>query len=210
MISGIRIFDRLNIEFPEKEIFLRLGGNCFKTVLDENARIRLMQSSRSAFELCVPRGRFAVLKIDDLTTGGADTPDGFLALGQKFCAMSKNAAYLWCGAVTVGEPIIRRRDGFDRISDSAVADAVGSECADAAMDVLFSIARAELLRQGMVLDEHRYSPGYGDMPLSLQTFFYQKLNMAEMGITLTGNCFLLPEKSVTAFAFIHNLQENQQ
>ena len=39
---------------------------------------------------------------------------------------------------------------------------------------------------------------------------YKKLNMAEMGITLTGNCFLLPEKSVTAFAFIHNLQENQQ
>ena len=169
-----------------------------------------MQISRRAFELCLPQGRWMMLKINSASADGVDTEKGVLPLGKVFMQKWNNAAFLWCGAVTIGNALTAARDNLERVSESAVYDAVGSECADAAMDVLFSIARAELLRQGMVLDEHRYSPGYGDMPLSLQTFFYQKLNMAEMGITLTGNCFLLPEKSVTAFAFIHNLQENQQ
>ena len=204
-----RVFERLNIEFPEKEIFLRLGGNCFKTTLDESARFQLMQSSRHAFSLCQAQGRFAVLPINANHHNGVDTPEGFLALGEDFSSQCRNASHLWCGAVTIGENLTRWRDETNSITASAIADAVGSECADGAMDALTRLARNELCRRGLGLAERRFSPGYGDMPLELQKFFYNKLNMAQMGIRLTENCFLFPEKSVTAFAFIYNLQENQ-
>lgn len=208
-MADSRVFERLNIEFPEKEIFLRLGGNCFKTTLDESARLQLMKSSRNAFSLCQAQGRFAVLPITAAYRNGVDTPEGFLNLGEDFCTQCRNAGFLWCGAVTIGEQLTNWRDETNSITASAIADAVGSECADAAMDALTRLARNELRRRGLGLSERRFSPGYGDMPLELQKLFYDKLNMAQMGIRLTENCFLFPEKSVTAFAFIYNLQENQ-
>ena len=59
---------------------------------------------------------------------------------------------------------------------------------------------AHLARFGGVLESRRYSPGYGDMPLEEQKVFYRILEMQDMGITLTENCFMIPEKSVTAVA----------
>ena len=75
------------------------------------------------------------------------------------------------------------------------------------MDALCTLARAELRRQGLSLSPGRYSPGYGDMPLELQKLFYSNLKMAEMKLSLTAENFFKPEKTVTAFAFVHSLQE---
>ena len=210
MVPVIRKFDRLSIEFPEKEIFLRLGGNCFKTTFDDDYRLRYTGLSRKLFALCEAQGRFTVLPISAICQNGVETSDGFLELGTQFCSRAANAAALWCGAVTIGKKLTDWRDNSSGIAESAIADAVGSECADAAMDVLCKIAETDLRRSGLLLDKHRFSPGYGDMPLALQQFFYRKLEMPQMGITLNKNNFLLPEKSVTAFAFIRSTQENQQ
>ena len=168
-----------------------------------------MQISRNAFELCSPQGRFSVLPVTGISGNGVRTPEGFLELGKNFCSATQHASHLWLGAVTIGGELTSWRDASTSVTDSAIADAVGSECADAAMDVLYLLARSELRRRGLVLDGQRFSPGYGDMPLALQSFFYRKLNMDQMGVSLNTNNFLLPEKSVTAFAFIHNLQEKQ-
>lgn len=58
------------------------------------------------------------------------------------------------------------------------------------------------------LSEHetlrpRFSPGYGDVPLSLQTQVLAALDaQRKLGITLTDTFFMTPCKSVTAFAGI--------
>lgn len=209
MIPAIRKFERLSIEFPEKEIFLRLGGNCFKTTIDKESRTRYNGLSRKLFALCEPQGRFITLPISEIHANGVETADGFLELGTQFCSRAANAAALWCGAVTIGKTLPLWRDNASSIAESAIADAVGSECADAAMDTLCKISGTDLRRAGSIMDTRRFSPGYGDMPLALQQFLYRKLEMSQMGITLDQNNFLLPEKSVTAFAFIHSTQENQ-
>ena len=44
----------------------------------------------------------------------------------------------------------------------------------------------------------RYSPGYGDFPLSCQRFLFDALQVSKkIGITLTDNYFMLPMKSIT-------------
>ena len=201
----VHIFDHLAVEFPEKAVFLRLGGHCTKTGLNEREQLQFMQISRRAFGCCEPCGRWSVLKFSPLGVDRVKTERGVLLLGEDFCRTAQNASHLWCGAVTIGNKLTALRDELDSVSASAVYDAVGSECADAAMDMLYSLSRSELLRNRMVLSERRFSPGYGDMPLTLQNFFYSELDMAQMQVTLSENNFFIPEKSVTAFAFIHTL-----
>lgn len=202
----MRIFDRIAIEFPEKEVFLRLGGNSFKTVLAGGMTTEFARHCAKAYAAVAPCGRYKVSAIS-LSLPDVVVCDGEeIFLGRDFVSQAEGAEYLWCGAVSIGHELEKLMEESDSMSLRAIYDASGSECADAAMDVLFHLAGNELLRRGLVLSPRRFSPGYGDMPLVLQKFFYHKLNMAEMGVTLTEKMFLVPEKSVTAFAFIHSLQ----
>lgn len=46
----------------------------------------------------------------------------------------------------------------------------------------------------------RFSPGYGDVSLSLQRVLFQTLDATrKLGVTLSASCFMTPTKSVTAF-----------
>lgn len=45
----------------------------------------------------------------------------------------------------------------------------------------------------------RYSPGYGDVPLTVQKDFFRLLNCERIGLTLMDTLIMAPEKSVTAF-----------
>ena len=204
----VHIFDHIALEFPEKEIFFRLGGHCVKTGLNDHDKLHLMQTSRRAFELCRPQGRWMKLKINSVSSDGVDTEKGFLQLGRVFMQKYDRAAFLWCGAATIGNKLTTARDELKLLADSAIYDAVGSECADRTMDTVFRLSSSELLRQGMALTPHRFSPGYGDMPLEMQRFLFNALDMAQMGVMVNEYNYLIPEKSVTAFAFINTLQGN--
>lgn len=46
----------------------------------------------------------------------------------------------------------------------------------------------------------RFSPGYGDLPLSYQNFVFQRLQMGRLGVSLTQGLMMVPSKSVTALA----------
>ena len=45
----------------------------------------------------------------------------------------------------------------------------------------------------------RFSPGYGDVPLTVQKDFFRLLPCQKIGLTLMDNLIMAPEKSVTAF-----------
>lgn len=166
-----------------------------------------MRLSRESFDRCRPCGRWEMLPVISAADDGVETGNGFIRLGRDFTQQCKNAAFLWLGAVTTGQAVTIMRDRLASTADAAICDAVASECADAAMDALCRLARSELRRQGLALSSRRFSPGYGDMPLALQKLFYSVLNMAEMELDLTAENFFEPEKTVTAFAFVHTLQE---
>ena len=64
-------------------------------------------------------------------------------------------------------------------------------------------AARQLLRQGKLLGPRRFSPGYGDVPLSLQRDVLAVLDaQRKLGITLSDTFFMTPCKSVTAFVGI--------
>ena len=79
-------------------------------------------------------------------------------------------------------------------SRAMLADAVGSAMIEHWCDVL----NAELTAGKE--SKPRYSPGYGDVPLTIQKDILTLLDaQRKLGITLSDTCFMTPTKSVTAF-----------
>jgi hypothetical protein len=95
-------------------------------------------------------------------------------------------------AATIGAELDRAiaRVQVASVYDAVVLDAV----ADAAIERLCDFAQA---RAGLG-SAARFSPGYGDLPLSIQPEFLTVVNARMIGLTCTDANILLPRKSVTA------------
>jgi cobalamin-dependent methionine synthase I len=103
--------------------------------------------------------------------------------------------------LTIGPYIEEEIDKLKRankILGPIILDAVGSECAEEAAQYLSRFVDTEIRRSGCTPTK-RFSPGYGDLQLEVQSRFYQVLKLAEIGITLLESFLMIPQKSITAF-----------
>ena len=129
-----------------------------------------------------------------------------LALGPlavESAALRKNLAgceevILFAATLGVGVDRLIARSGAGRVSDAAVYQAAGAALIEAVCDQAWE----ELRRAGEAEGWHlrpRFSPGYGDFPLSCQRELLTLLRAPEtIGLTTGESMLLLPTKSVTA------------
>ena len=129
-----------------------------------------------------------------------------LALGPltvESDALRKNLAgceevILFAATLGVGVDRLIARSGAGRVSDAAVYQAAGAALIEAVCDQAWE----ELRRAGEAEGWHlrpRFSPGYGDFPLSCQRELLTLLRAPEtIGLTAGESMLLLPTKSVTA------------
>lgn len=100
-------------------------------------------------------------------------------------------------AATLGvafERLIRTAE-IDNLAYAVVLDAYGSAFIEAYCDK----CEAELHEKTGGFFTWRYSPGYGDYPISVQSDFIRFLSAdKQIGLTATENHILIPRKSVTA------------
>ena len=86
------------------------------------------------------------------------------------------------------------KDGL--ILQATVLDAIGSDAverlADFAQDKIKEIAEA----QGLVTSR-RFSPGYCDWNIGQQRMLFYALTGNTLGIRLTGECLMIPQKSIS-------------
>ena len=104
-----------------------------------------------------------------------------------------NRAYIM--AVTLGMEIDRLISSLRIVSPAKafIADAIASAFAEAAADYV-----SEMLSRKQKL-KPRYSPGYGDLSLSVQKDVLNILNADKiLGIKLGENLLMTPKKSITA------------
>lgn len=104
-------------------------------------------------------------------------------------------------AATIGpgvDYLIRRAEARS-MAEAAVFQAAGAAMVEAWCDIV-NRRIVEALRKEGLFARPRFSPGYGDAPLSLQKDFSRLLAMpATCGISLTDTLLMVPSKSVTAF-----------
>lgn len=85
------------------------------------------------------------------------------------------------------------------VSDMALSLAVDSLCSAAVEQVCDKAEEEIFAKIDAPYRTWRFSPGYGDLPLELQSDFLALLNaQRRIGLTATANSLLIPSKSVTA------------
>ena len=111
-----------------------------------------------------------------------------------------DTAYIFCATVGIGADRCIRR--FSSVSPalSHMISAVATERIEALCDY-FSLS----LGEGAV----RVSPGYADIPLSLNRDILRLLDCRRrLGVTLTESLLMTPTKSVTAILFLKNSRKD--
>ena len=114
---------------------------------------------------------------------------------QTMLAQCHQAALLCCTLGGEFEALLRRTQARD-MAQAAILDACGSAYVESGCDA----AQEELAQRfpSLYLTD-RFSPGYGDLPLSLQPAICSVLDtQRRLGVQTTQHFLLNPGKSVTA------------
>lgn len=137
----------------------------------------------------------------------SSSDDGITVEGTNIVLTGKNIARHLDGcfrcavmAATIGiniDNLIRRFEQED-IAKAVILDTCASACIEALCDEVSAKVAIEQSKNGCVTTS-RFSPGYGDLPLSLQSKILSLLSAGKrIGLTLTSSDIMIPRKSVTA------------
>ncbi len=164
--------------------------------------------SNAQYEHIMEKSFVLVEPIARFTHISCSVSPGKVQLSNKFVIMSGSLAKhlnsctkVTMVGLTIGpfiEEEIEKSQKKNKILEPIIMDAVGSECAEEAAMYLSTFLALEISRSGCEPTK-RYSPGYGDLNLTVQSYFHTLLNLAQIGITLTESFLMIPQKSITAF-----------
>ena len=137
-------------------------------------------------------------KEDILSFCGIDTDSSVISKAVGGC----ESVVLF--AATVGTPFDRLIASYSRLepSKALILQAIGAERIESLCDAFCDHMNTELKSCGKSL-RTRVSPGYGDIPLSMQRSVFKILDCErKIGLTLNESLLMSPSKSVTAIAGI--------
>lgn len=121
-----------------------------------------------------------------------------IAVGRDVTELLRSSFKVILFAVTLGNEIEMeiRKLSFTNLSMSVVVDATASAAIEAFAEEIDRSFQKEFSEFYLT---DRFSPGYGDMPISIQNDFLNAINAKkEIGITTTAEGIMTPRKSITA------------
>ncbi|MGE4549312.1 MAG: hypothetical protein AB7C89_07160 [Intestinibacillus sp.] len=173
--------------------YLRYRGG----TVPEETEAQIREGMDTVLRTARPRYRFQLFDID--------RTDGLRLAGTSFALVGEDIAGLLAAcdrcvllAATLGnelESLLRRAQLTD-MARAVILDA----CSSSAIENVCDNIEAEILKQlpGMHQTD-RFSPGYGDMPITVQREFCEVMDTArKIGLTVSASGIMIPRKSVTA------------
>jgi cobalamin-dependent methionine synthase I len=131
---------------------------------------------------------------------------GFVISSRKVCDWMAGCEGLYLMVVTMGAELdaeVARLSKAGDMTRAFLLNAYGAEAAEALMGELNIQLSRKVTSEGLALTK-RYSPGYGDWPVTAQRELLGFLQADKIGIKLTESCLMIPEKSVSAIAGIRS------
>ena len=141
--------------------------------------------------LCAPRSVWRVFPKDRLPLELS---------GQDIHQLLRDCDRVVLFALTLGPEaeLLIRREGLRSPTEALILDACASAACEQACDDLQKQLEDQLCVEGLYPTD-RFSPGYGDLPLTVQTPLLELLDAQKRcGITLSDTFIMTPRKSVTA------------
>jgi hypothetical protein len=204
-MSPVNIYERILIDPPYKKIYHRLGFKKKTTELTAQQQKETDIFIEDALSFITLKGctlRTVIGKNDGNNVIVADTLTFASRQLAKF--LGDCSEVLLMGA-TAGSEIMEAIADQTRkgnLSAAVVYDATASEMTDGALTWLMDYSNNQLRREGKKLLPRRFSAGYADFKLENQKNIHQQLEMPKIGVTISSNFILRPEKSVTAITGI--------
>ncbi len=184
-------------DIPKAEVLRYLGYSGQGISPELNGKIEAMIAKARA--VCLPKFTYIVSELEFFCDGIALSGVNIWLTGESIMEYLKGAKKCIMLACTLGtgfETELLRLESSS-MTDAVIFDAVGNAYIESYADSL----EEELLEKfnGMY-SKYRYSPGYGDLPLTLQQSIILALSADKrIGLTATDTDILIPRKSVTAF-----------
>ena len=178
-----------DLNFNEVLLYLGYRGQDYSPKIEE----QILRCANQVMEVAQPRLVYRRMRMDGGATSG-------LLLGKDLTELLAECHEVVLLAVTLGQEIERllMKTEVTDMSDAVILDACASAAVENVCDHFEFELRAELEQEGLYLTD-RFSPGYGDYPLSAQYRLCENLNtMRRIGLTVSPNSILIPRKSVTA------------
>lgn len=201
--SKIKYFENIPA-LPRKErILSRLGYRDGVTVLNTGDMLLIEECIEQGSCLCKPAGAYLNIPISSSDASSIVLDNGITFKSQSLSKLMENSHSVILMAATVGKEVTERvlnEVEKGNAAEGLILDSVASQTADAALDWIVQLLNKMLVREGKKLTRHRYSPGFGDLPLSYQQDIFNALQLEKLNMTLTEKFMLVPEKSVIAIA----------
>lgn len=200
------------IEIPTKEVYRYLGyrGVQPDAAVDERITACIAQlSARST-----PQSVWTLYPYEPADPGQNGTAPQLSIGPLSFASRSLSRNLRDCTQVVMmgatigpGVDFLIRRAEMTSMVDAAIYQAAGAAMVEAWCDIVNEKIKENMRSQNLYA-RPRFSPGYGDVPLSLQKDFSRVLNLAKScGISLTDTLLMSPSKSVTAFIGFSPIEE---
>ncbi len=190
---------------PLAKIYQRLGFRKTTSQISSKTQKETDRIITRAASLISLRGSFLRLAISN-NTDGEISLDGDVKLhSQKLSVFLRECKEALLMGATAGNEImeaIKEKSAQGDLQAAVVYDATASEMADAALDWIMDYINQLIRRERKTLLPRRFSAGYADFDLSNQKIIHQLLALENIGVQITNECILLPEKSVTALTGI--------
>ncbi len=200
-------FNELTIEkkiepIIEKKYFYSLiGYKKGSTKLSKKEKIICEEVFELGKRIMEPRGIYIIREIKRISPSGVELKQTELLLeGNSMKSLLKNSFAVILFVVTIGKRIDDKIKSFINEGDNSKAiilDAFGSSAVEGTADSLNN--KFEIMaRQNRYQLTRRFSPGYGDLPLNFQKKLMKELDFKRIGIELTPQNLMIPQKSITA------------
>ena len=194
---------KIKVDISEAYRYMGCSGN-ISTDIEKD----LILAANTIEEIAVSR---YVMKICDI-----DRADGIALKGTNLRFEGKSVAALLhdcelcailCATVGSDFDALIRKWQLKDIAFASMLDACASSAVESVCNGAEELIKNKYSAEGYYLTD-RFSPGYGDLPLSTQTNFCLTLDTArKIGVTVGANLMMTPSKSVTALI---GLSKNQQ
>lgn len=203
MNGKVKYFGHIPV-VPKREMVLsRLGYRRGTTILESGDLSLIAEGFRLGEALCKPAGAYLFTRITSLDKERVLLDNGISFRSQSLSKLLKDSRFVLLMASTVGRAVTDRIACEVEKGDAAkglILDSVASQTADAVLDWMMQFVNKILTREGRELTRHRYSPGFGDLPLAFQKDIFDALQLDSLNMALTEKFMLIPEKSVLAIA----------
>lgn len=206
MCLAIGMLEDINITIPQSAVRKRLGYQ-ENTIYTPQVEELISDLINCAHALIKPRGNYVILKEIQIEENKVTLGEHLHFQSQNIADLLKDKQQVALLAVTIGKRLEEKVGNLfegEELTKATVLDAIGSIAVEETANEVTRVIRQEAVEKGLPDLTMRYSPGYGDLSLSIQPQLLEVVEGEALGITITPSNFLLPQKSITA---LHGLGE---